>query len=90
MDKITQGNAANAEESAAASEELSSQAESLARIVRDLATLVQGGGRNYLRDIAVETPKLPLAHSTESNGLPRATARAAGQLDKTFREIRPS
>jgi methyl-accepting chemotaxis protein len=40
MDKVTQQNAANAEESASASEELSSQAESMNAVVNELATLV--------------------------------------------------
>jgi methyl-accepting chemotaxis protein len=44
MDKVTQQNAANAEESASASEELSSQAESMNQIVGDLVALV-GGNR---------------------------------------------
>lgn len=42
MDKVTQTNAASAEECAAASEELNAQAEQLAGIVRDLTTLVSG------------------------------------------------
>jgi methyl-accepting chemotaxis protein len=42
MDQVTQGNAANAEETAAASEELSAQAASLAVIVRDLTRVIQG------------------------------------------------
>jgi methyl-accepting chemotaxis protein len=40
MDKVTQGNAANAEESAAAAEELSAQAESLKDAVAELLRLV--------------------------------------------------
>jgi hypothetical protein len=44
MEKITQGNAASAEESAAASEELNAQAETSRAIVRDLESLV-GGAR---------------------------------------------
>ncbi len=44
MDKVTQSNAANAEESASASEELSSQAEALRSVVQELVALV--GGRN--------------------------------------------
>ena len=40
MDKVTQQNAANAEESASASEELSAQAETMNQIVRQLSTLV--------------------------------------------------
>jgi methyl-accepting chemotaxis protein len=42
MDKVTQQNAANAEESASASEELSSQAESMNQIVGELVALVGG------------------------------------------------
>ncbi|MBN1123536.1 MAG: hypothetical protein JXA82_00915 [Sedimentisphaerales bacterium] len=44
MDKVTQANAANAEESASASEELSAQAEQMNQIVEELATLVNGHG----------------------------------------------
>ena len=44
MDKVTQQNAANAEESASASEELSAQAESMNEIVGQLVTLVGGSG----------------------------------------------
>ncbi len=42
MDKVTQQNAANAEESASASEELSAQAEQMNQIVQDLVNLVGG------------------------------------------------
>ena len=42
MDKVTQQNAANAEESASASEELSAQAESMNQAVQDLVALVGG------------------------------------------------
>jgi methyl-accepting chemotaxis protein len=42
MDKVTQSNAANAEESASASEELSSQAAQLAGVVGELQELVRG------------------------------------------------
>ena len=45
MDKVTQSNAANAEESAAAAEELTAQAESLKEAVSDLLRLVDGQGR---------------------------------------------
>ncbi len=48
MDKVTQQNAANAEESASASEELSAQAESMNIVVNELVILVEGrhGGNN--------------------------------------------
>jgi methyl-accepting chemotaxis protein len=44
MDKVTQTNAANAEESASASEELSAQAVRLHHVVEDLTGLVGGSG----------------------------------------------
>jgi methyl-accepting chemotaxis protein len=46
MDKVTQQNAANAEESASASEELSAQAEQMNNIVQELVNLVGGSGAN--------------------------------------------
>mgnify|MGYP001122922006 CR=1 FL=1 len=42
MDKVTQSNAANSEESASASEELSAQAQEMRRMVKDLLALVGG------------------------------------------------
>jgi methyl-accepting chemotaxis protein len=42
MDKVTQSNAANAEESASASEELSAQAEQMKSVVGELIALVGG------------------------------------------------
>ena len=42
MDKVTQQNAANAEESASASEELNAQAESMNQIVEELIEMVEG------------------------------------------------
>ena len=45
MDKVTQGNAANAEEGAAAAAELTAQAETLKEAVAELLQLVDGQGR---------------------------------------------
>ena len=42
MDQVTQGNAANAEESASAAEELNAQAEALSAMVQQLVALVSG------------------------------------------------
>jgi len=64
MDKVTQQNAANAEESASASEELSSQAESMNEIVGELVALV--GGASARTASAGQKPKGPgkkLSHS---------------------------
>jgi len=43
MDKVVQGNAASAEESASASEEMNAQAEEMKGIVQQLLTMVEGG-----------------------------------------------
>ncbi|HTI99206.1 MAG TPA: bacteriohemerythrin [Dongiaceae bacterium] len=45
MDKVTQGNAANAEETAAAAEQLNAQAEVMKQSVVELEVLIQGGCR---------------------------------------------
>ena len=42
MDKVTQSNAANAEESASASEELNAQAQSLNEVVNELLSMIEG------------------------------------------------
>ncbi len=42
MDQVTQMNASNAEETAAASEELNAQADSMDGVVADLSSLVNG------------------------------------------------
>jgi methyl-accepting chemotaxis protein len=46
MDKVTQSNAANAEESASASEELSAQSAELHELVATLSRIVGGNGVN--------------------------------------------
>jgi len=55
MDKVTQQNAANAEESASSAEEMTSQAEQLSAMVEDLVALV-GGNRNPKGDLAEAAP----------------------------------
>ena len=74
LDAVTQGNAANAEESASASEELSSQARELNSMVRTLAQIIQGGqkveddftdldlsssSRSFARASVSQTPRAP-------------------------------
>ncbi|MFP4417360.1 MAG: methyl-accepting chemotaxis protein [Chitinispirillaceae bacterium] len=63
LDQVTQGNAANAEESASASEELSAQAGNMNDIVKNLVRLVEGGNHSGQLSISVASPK--------SNGLRR-------------------
>lgn len=54
MDQVTQGNAAAAEQAAAASEELNAQAESMGELLLTLQRLVRGGRANSSTD----TPRL--------------------------------
>ena len=58
MDKVTQQNAANAEESASASEELAAQATSMNDIVSDLVSLV--GTTDKVRSAKADRP--PVRH----------------------------
>ncbi len=64
MDKVVQHNAANAEESAAAAEEMNAQAEQMKGFVRELAAIVEGGGRHRARAekrtvVGFGRPKVP-------------------------------
>ena len=84
MDKVTQSNAANAEESAAAAEELTAQAESLRESVFELKRLVEGDGgqtRGMGRTTAASTTirnspvAKPKKHLTLHNGHDDALSR---------------
>ncbi len=57
MDKVTQGNAATAEESAAAAEELNAQAETMKRSVAELLQLVGRQGGSSTRGISAPVPR---------------------------------
>lgn len=57
MDRITQSNAANAEESASASEELSAQAVELNDMVEQLGRLVNGAGAEQAPQVTRKTPR---------------------------------
>ena len=59
MDKVTQANAASAEESASAAEELSSQSVQLSEIVTELVSLVAGVGQKRTAAGTVEPRRLP-------------------------------
>ncbi|MBW8000828.1 MAG: methyl-accepting chemotaxis protein [Planctomycetes bacterium] len=67
MDKVTQQNAANAEESASASEELSAQAESMTQVVGDLIALVSGSSA---QDTSAQTS---VRHTTVHHAAPVTT-----------------
>jgi methyl-accepting chemotaxis protein len=68
LDKLTQQNAANAEESASAAEEMSAQAETMKAIVDELVVMV-GSGSNSQRQKAMESKSS--RHAFQQKGLRR-------------------
>jgi hypothetical protein len=86
MNQLTQSNAANAEENAAASEELSAQASSQAGVVRNLTALVLGrSGNGSARSNggggahgAGKPGALPLVHYPAASGADPAPGRNGG------------
>jgi methyl-accepting chemotaxis protein len=83
MDKVTQSNAANAEESAAASEELSSQAAQLTAIVAELRTLVSGGSQHAA--LSTDHPQKPgMANRPESDHRPHPMTLTASHAADSF------
>ncbi|MBW8042077.1 MAG: hypothetical protein FVQ85_19040 [Planctomycetes bacterium] len=91
MDKITQQNAANAEESASASEELSAQAEQMNEIVGELVTLV--GGSVDQRSTSgpassVHHSKINVGHEAAKKTHEQLSQHhGTGQSDKAFHQI---
>ena len=82
MDKVTQQNAANAEESASASEELSAQAESMNQVVDQLVMLVNG--INARRDTATASHKTkPIKHLTQLDHAYHDIASSSGTKKET-------
>ncbi|NOX34156.1 MAG: hypothetical protein GXP56_10545 [Deltaproteobacteria bacterium] len=61
VDKVTQQNAATAEESASAAEELNAQAETMSNFVRDLGQIISGGG-----DVSKLKKKIGVDHIKEN------------------------
>jgi len=90
MDKVTQSNAASAEETASAAEELNSQAESMKSTVNDLLALV--GGRKQLADFDMpaasvashraSSVKQPVAKAVSNGGNGSATTKQAPARDR--------
>lgn len=73
MDKVTQSNAANAEESASASEELNSQAEALKETVDELLQLAGGNHKNPSKKPTVGSN--PAAPETKQMPSPKSKAK---------------
>ena len=83
MDKVTQQNAANAEESASASEELSSQAESMNDIVGELVRLVGGATKDIAK---TEGRRKRGAKLSRSDTAWHQIARGTGDSPAVFRD----
>ncbi|MDB5047343.1 MAG: methyl-accepting chemotaxis sensory transducer [Fibrobacteres bacterium] len=79
MDKVTQSNAASAEESASASEELYSQARELGVLVKELVSIVRGGGDNAGSVFGSDGPP-----SRDNHSHPVRTRNKAGKVVKSF------
>ena len=76
MDKVTQSNAAYAEESATAAEELNAQSEELAQMVQELTSLIRGG-RGNAGGFQADTPSRPGPASRVAESRPvHATTKA--------------
>ena len=85
MDKVTQQNAANAEESASASEELSAQAEQMNQIVTELTAMV-GGSAAKKQSQTVRTVTAP-SHNTSHVAVGQHNIK---QSDNVFHSIADS
>jgi len=95
MDQVTQSNAANAEESAAAGEELSAQAHELANLVTMLGALVSGGGQAHPASTRKATPPAaraaaePRPKPTPSHGRKVANGHGNGHGKQSAEDILP-
>ncbi|RKY05536.1 MAG: methyl-accepting chemotaxis protein, partial [Planctomycetota bacterium] len=76
MDKVTQQNAANAEESASASEQLSAQAGSLQEMVQEFTLTTSGRSSGYHQNVRTR----PVATAAPAG-------RTLGASDHTFHQI---
>ena len=94
MDKVTQGNAANAEESASASEEMSAQASQMKDMVGELVAVIRGANDNITQPVR-KVASHQLGHSDHvfhhiASGKPaakpqkvsRPSAKAVSQAEK--------
>ncbi len=85
MDKVTQANAASAEESASASEELNAQSLTLRDAVASLLGLVDGKASQPAIDLRAASPNNRCNHLPESKAASRATA----PVKKAHRQAAP-
>jgi methyl-accepting chemotaxis protein len=89
MDKVTQRNAASAEESASSSEELSAQADSLKGLVEDLVAIVSGTGGKPSGRSPAPAPARRQPHAAGGNkprkSLPFSSRPASGNGKKVMK-----
>ena len=83
MDKVTQQNAANAEESASASEELSAQAEQMDSIVQELSILVNGASNVTKKSAKANKPVVKHIGLSNSDSVFHNIASGQGQKKTT-------
>ena len=91
MDKVTQGNAASAEECAAAAEELNAQAETMKQSVGELLQLVGGAANRSERTgrVAPQTEKKPfIKNSAAHNGNGHGNGNGNGHTAKNLSPAR--
>lgn len=91
MDKVTQGNAANAEESASASEELSAQARELNDMVEILVEIVRGtNSQNGNLSTTTNKKTTSGAYSSTRNGGQKKSSNQIGYENKERRALTSS
>jgi methyl-accepting chemotaxis protein len=89
MDKVTQGNAAGAEQAAAAARQLDAQARSLHETVRDLRRLMGGRGRSEVAPEAAAMPASAPRFGSSTAASARGTAVARPASSPPPAEARP-
>ena len=90
MDKVTQSNAAGAEESASASEEMNAQAEEMKSMVNELVAMV-GGSKNGQRGDSVQSQKrIPLGKRAKiASRIPKANKAVKKIVAHQAKEVNP-
>uniref|UniRef100_A0A7C4RR29 Methyl-accepting transducer domain-containing protein n=1 Tax=Desulfatirhabdium butyrativorans TaxID=340467 RepID=A0A7C4RR29_9BACT len=89
MDRVTQQNAANAEESASASEEMNAQAEEMRSMVNELVVLVEGSSKGKALNSSVASRKSLHGYSKASVEIKRIAADSTRLPALTEHEARP-
>ena len=91
MDKVTQQNTANAEESASASEELSAQAESMQEIVGQLVAMVGGARSPTTRSEGAKSERhhirFNIEHKLHSTDKAKSKVHTLGKSDEVLHKI---